>query len=189
MVVKASGWILQGRGSSLYLQGSAQVQFMIHFVETAATASVAYIAILSIWIINFNNEFHPGRGSCLPRTFDVRPVLLDTFLIANERKRFEQLGLPLCANFLRIMLRKSPAMKLDYNNKSIEADSGTFTRRLTTLTEISGFDVYTSLWTYCCLFLFVLVRQTAAGRNVKISRLSAPSEVQWWRKGKQRLNI
>lgn len=34
-----------------------QVQFTIHFVETAATVGAPYIAILPIWIINFNNEF------------------------------------------------------------------------------------------------------------------------------------
>lgn len=34
-----------------------QVQFTIHFDETAATVGAPYIAILPIWIINFNNEF------------------------------------------------------------------------------------------------------------------------------------
>lgn len=93
-----------------------QVQFTIHFVETAATVGAPYIAILPIWIINFNNEFlssspserctprrtpllnrlgsliprerGSGWGKLLPRTFDVKPLLSDTFLIGeggNER--------------------------------------------------------------------------------------------------------
>jgi len=46
-------------GMGMRLQGLDlhQVQFTIHFVETAATVGAPYIAILPIWIINFNNEF------------------------------------------------------------------------------------------------------------------------------------
>lgn len=46
-----------------------QVQFTIHFVETAATVGAPYIAILPIWIINFNNEFLSVSPSerCIPR--------------------------------------------------------------------------------------------------------------------------
>lgn len=46
-----------------------QVQFTIHFVETAATVGAPYIAILPIWIINFNNEFLSVSPSerCTPR--------------------------------------------------------------------------------------------------------------------------
>lgn len=71
-----------------------QVQFTIHFVETAATVGAPYIAILPIWIINFNNEFLSA--------FPSRTLYLSSNSVTN-RARLAR------SSWTRKQMRKTPA--------------------------------------------------------------------------------